>query len=296
MTDLWIRVRVNLFSALLALSKGVESFYIMRENYIKVKKKIKKWHIVIFGIISLLIVAGVVFFQFTPIGYCMSVKYRNFTEVEHNIYVDKPFPYVTVNGHGDLLNIDDNGITTIVKEARNRVSDFFGGKLQSDPVIIISDYMDFHITYTVSLHKLFIYIAISHKYLNVDILAHEITHAELHYRVLNGKPFRSERAFIPLWFDEGLASINDYRKVMSEETWELKSDTTKAKDATKFTRADLYGKFSDDEFFNALIINENFLLCRHEVKKWIDKNGINALLRLIDGVRNGKDFETLYNE
>ena len=60
----------------------------------KTKKKYKK-AILIPSVIALLaIIAVTVFVQFTPIGYCMSVKYRNYTEVEHNIYVDNSFPKV----------------------------------------------------------------------------------------------------------------------------------------------------------------------------------------------------------
>lgn len=40
-----------------------------------------------------------------------------------------------------------------------------------------------------------------------------------------------------------------------------------------------------------------YLICRHEVKEWIDKNGIDELIRLIEKVDAGQVFcELYYNE
>lgn len=40
-----------------------------------------------------------------------------------------------------------------------------------------------------------------------------------------------------------------------------------------------------------------YLISRHEVKEWIDKNGKDALIQLIEKVNAGEDFyELYYNE
>jgi len=52
------------------------------------------------------------------------------------------------------------------------------------------------------------YIVVSPEYLNVDILAHELTHAEVHARVFTGRLW--DWLSIPTWFDEGIALQNDY--------------------------------------------------------------------------------------
>ena len=264
------------------------------------KQRLRIMALSISAIIFLIIIAGAVFFQYTPIGYCMSIQCRDFTETEHNIYIDNDYAYVTVNENHEFISKDN--AATIINEAKSRVSDFFGGELQCDPVIIISDNSDIirkigdRNAYTFTLHRLFSYIAISHEYLNVDIIAHEITHAELYCRIMNGRPFQFVIP-VPIWFNEGLASINDYSAKMSEETWKQKTDNgTKVRDITKFTKADFSGKSVNDEMANAFIVQENYLMCKHEVKAWLDDNGINALLSLIDGIRDGMDFEALYNE
>ena len=66
------------------------------------------------------------------------------------------------------------------------------------------------------------YISVSDEYLNIDIIAHELTHAELHTR-LNMKALKS----IPTWFDEGLATQNDYREQYGLDAWIEQTDNGK---------------------------------------------------------------------
>jgi hypothetical protein len=252
-------------------------------------------YVVIVAVISVIILSSAAFFRFTPIGYCMSVPFRGFTEAERHIFIDNAYAHVTVNKNGEFVGKD--AAAAIISEARDRVSDFFGGELQCDPIYIISDNPDVFNksgeknAYTFTLHRLFSYIAISHNYLNVDIVAHEITHAELYYRIMNGKALQFSIP-VPAWFNEGLASINDYSEKMSEEAWRQKTaDGTKTVDVTGLTKKDFSGA---NGISNPWLIQENYLMCRHEVKSWIDENGVDGLLRLIDGVREGGDFRELY--
>ena len=66
------------------------------------------------------------------------------------------------------------------------------------------------------------YISISTEYLNVDVLAHELTHAELKER-LSDKALRK----IPTWFDEGIALQNDYREQYGPAAWAEQIDIGK---------------------------------------------------------------------
>ena len=267
---------------------------------------VKKLNIkrVIFAAIALvMLIAGVVFFQFTNIGYCMTIRFRDFSEIDDNIFVNSGFSYNVEYSTGEVVNIDV--IPEIVSEARGRVAELFGGELLSDPVIIISDdpstYRitgDRH-TYTGALFgRVLSYIALSHRYIGVDVMAHELTHAELHYRLLSGKMFRfSVDRYVPIWFDEGLASVPDHRRIFDRETWDVRTDngTNIDIDVTALTRADFRGTHVNDPFFNALIIREFFLFSRHEVLSWLEANGTEGLLRLIDGVRAGEDFCAVFD-
>lgn len=52
-------------------------------------------------------------------------------------------------------------------------------------------------------------------------MAHELTHAETHYRIINFWDcfnIVNQAGKVPRWFDEGVATQNDYREKYSEET------------------------------------------------------------------------------
>ena len=264
----------------------------------KTKRKVKR---IIFIVAPLsIIVACAAFFQFTPFGYSMTIRLRSFTEVEHNIFINNTFSWVTEHDSGDLVGKE--GVLRIINESRNRVSELFGGELLSDPIIIISDNPNtFRITgdantWTMNFHRVFIYISISFRNLNVDIMAHEIAHAELEYRVLRDKPFRRIDSFIPIWFNEGLASVPDYRDFMNEESLRrrLTYGGADAHDVTQLTRADFHDRRARDNLHFAFLVGDYFLLSRHKVLSWLEENGSDGLLRLIDGVRAGEDFNELF--
>lgn len=259
------------------------------------RNKLKGRSIILIAVVAMIIVVGVasiIFFQFTNIGFCMTIRLRNFTEVEHHIFI---------NNNGSIC---ENEAIEAVNEARHRVADLFGEELQSDPVIIFSDNPRTYrrtgeaTVYTFTLHRVFSYISISHRNLNADIIAHEITHAELHFRLINGRMFRFEnyiRNTIPLWFDEGLSSIPDHREMFSREVWERKIvHAGYVADVTMFPATEFRDDRAMDSPLFALHITNNFLLARHEVMAWIEYNGTEGLLRLIDAVRDGADFAEIY--
>jgi len=122
------------------------------------------------------------FFQFTGLGYRMTVPYRrSFEKATDNIYVNK-------NYSGNIKEA-----IQLTEEALERDSVFFGELQCTDTTIIIicdddkllSKLGGDHDTKT-ALSALFDmkknYISVSDEYLNIDIIAHELTHAELHTR------------------------------------------------------------------------------------------------------------------
>lgn len=161
-------------------------------------KAIKKKAILfVFFFLTLLIAAAAVwFFQFNPIGYRISVPLRvSFEKVSDIIYVN----------NSNAVARDD--IAALIDEAIARDTGFFGSLLCRDhTVIIICDDEKLlaklggdHDTQTVLFPVKKSYISVSTEYLNDDVLAHELTHAELRER-LSGKALRR----LPAWFDEGL--------------------------------------------------------------------------------------------
>ena len=243
-------------------------------------RKIKKRYLIPLIVIMIVISAAVIFFQFTPLGYRMTVPYRNFTEIQKNVYVENNY------------SGDSGEIKSLVDEARNRVFEFWGN-IESAPIVIVSDNAETlkklggdHDTATAIVFGAYSYISVSNEYLNVDVLAHEMTHAELHKRLYKGK---LPQTLIPIWFDEGVATQNDYREQYSDETWYERtnngSDTIELDDMD--TATEFYAENADDRRFR-------YLISRHEVKEWIEKNGMDALIRLIEKVNLGEDFYELY--
>ena len=162
---------------------------------------------------------------------------------------------------------------------------------QADATIIICDDENLirkigedHATVTISFLSEKHYICISDEYLELDILAHEITHAELRARL------KSEaQAKIPTWFDEGLALQNDYRETYSEEQWISQTDNGKNTVAPENmdTPAEFYAGEAKDRRFR-------YLNAKHELNEWLATHGQQGLLELIDQLNKGEDFYTAY--
>lgn len=244
------------------------------------KRRVKKRYYILLAAIAVLLTVLVRFFQFTSLGYRMTVPYRNFTEVQANVYIDNSYTG------------DKEQATAIINEAAERVSDFWGNT-ESLPRIIISDSERTieklggdHDTSTAIFFKAYSYISISNEYLNVDIVAHELTHAELHTRLYDGK---LPQTLIPIWFDEGVALQNDFREQYNEDMWLERTDhgsNTIELDQMD-TASEFYAGNVEDRRFR-------YLISRHEVKNWIDKNGMEKLIELIDKVNAGENFYELY--
>lgn len=244
------------------------------------KRKLKRGAIIPVALLVVFIGIGF-FFQFSSIGYRMTVPYRNFDEVQDNVYVD------------DTYSGDKDEVIEIINEATDRVSQFWG-EIEASPIVIVSDNISTlsklggdHDTTRIVFFGAHSYISISDEYLNVDIVAHELTHAELYERLYKGKIF--PKTLIPMWFDEGVATQNDYRKQYGEEAWQEKTESGANVIALNEmdTAAKFYAGDVEDRRFR-------YLISRHEVKGWIDRNGINSLLELIDQINKGTDFYGLY--
>ena len=243
------------------------------------KAKKRKSFLII--IILALVAAAVYFFQFNQYGYIMTVPYRSaFTEIADHVYINKS----NVQNHQEILGL--------VEQAEERDRSFWGDLHYLDETIfIICDdrYLirkigEDHATVTISFPSEKHYICISDEYLELDILAHEINHAELRVRL------KSEaQKKIPTWFDEGLALQNDYREIYSEERWI--SQTDNGKNVVPLddidTPAEFYAGEAKDRRFR-------YLNAKHELTVWLAAQGQKGLLELIDKLNDGEDFEMAY--
>ena len=246
----------------------------------KAKKK-KVMMRVIIPFFLLIAAAAVWFFEFNPTGYRMSVPRRaSFEKISDNVYVNRDY-----SGSRDE-------IISFIDEAKSRVALFFGSLTCRDhTVIIICDDDKLlaklggdHDTQTVLFPAKKSYISVSTEYLNVDVLAHELTHAELKER-LSEKALRK----IPTWFDEGIALQNDYREQYEPAAWAEQTNNGKniAAHEDMDTAAEFYSGTKEDRRFR-------YLNAKHDVAEWLKTHGLQGFMDLIDRLNSGEDFDAAY--
>jgi len=243
--------------------------------------RIKKGYYVLIIVTISFVTVLFAFAQFTAIGYRMTAPLRSFTEVSPNVYI-----------HNDFTNNKQN-VVNLIEEAKVRVSDFFG-ELESSPMIIICDDKKTiaklggdHDTKTTAIFKVYSFISLSSEFLSVDVIAHELTHAETHFRIYSGRIW--SQGLIPVWFDEGVAVQNDYREMYNEAAWNDVTDI--GNNVISLSDIDTAEEFYAGE---AEERRYRYIVSRHEVNRWIENNGLDALLNLLDKVSRGDDFNNLY--
>lgn len=235
------------------------------------------------GVIVLLFALVVYLCYFTTSGYRMTAVIHGFEKLDDCVYVEK-------NWSGDKKEA-----LQIVNEAKKRVKQYFG-TVKSHPVILICDdekkikkLGGDHDTAILFLKHVYSYISVSSKYLNVDILAHEMTHAEAHTRADTGKI--ATASSMPVWFDEGLAMQNDYREMYNLENV---PEDTKEEDMI-FD----YAAMSDPSVYyseNKDKCRLNYILSKHEVATWIEKHGMEELMDLLSKLQSGNSFDSCYKQ
>lgn len=110
---------------------------------------------------------------------------------------------------------------------------------------------------------------------NVDVLAHELMHAELHHRVGYLQRFLE----VPAWFDEGVAMQVDYRP-----RYALPLEATPGEPVRSLSSFSAF--FSGDE----QRIVRNYAAARRVVAGWLEKVGTASLYAHLERLRNGESF------
>ncbi len=125
-------------------------------------------------------------------------------------------------------------------------------------------------------------IVLSNGAIELDIIAHEISHAEFYERI----GFYEFTFKIPSWFKDGLAMQNDYRSYYSEDTLKAHSDNFKK-------MPDIKSFKSDRQFYGGSLkeVMLNYMAAKHEVKIWYTKKKLD---KLIKDLNSGKSFEEAF--
>jgi hypothetical protein len=176
-------------------------------------------------------------------------------------------------------------LTQLSMAARERINQTFG-QTRSRPALIFFDETKgigvFKLSPYAATHFLGAYacITVGTKGQNIDVIAHEFMHAELHERVGFWQYFFE----IPTWFDEGLAMQVDQR-----DHYELKSPI-KQEDVLAIQQLTSSKKFfTQDE----LKLTAHYALAKLAVQQSLLKIGHRSLYEQLDKIKHGQSFMSI---
>ena len=117
----------------------------------------------------------------------------------------------------------------------------------------------------------------------IDMISHEMMHAELLFRI----GYLNNARNIPVWFDEGLAMQADYRNEYSEEYYQTYKDSIEQ--SVTLNQIKTVRTFWSGRFY------WHYLLAKHEVAEWLAISGKEGLFDLIQSVQDHEDFNAAYS-
>lgn len=118
------------------------------------------------------------------------------------------------------------------------------------------------------------YITIGPQGANVDVIAHEMVHAEIFHRI---GLFR--KLFLPIWFDEGVAMQVDYRE---EYVNPISPISLKDLEELEFFKG-------DDN-----ILTLKYASAKLEISNWMKKLGPRNLFNFLENYKSNGEFRKLY--
>ncbi len=133
---------------------------------------------------------------------CKFIEYSNYSEIAPNIFVSDSFN----------LNQKDKLLSKITL-GKSRVNTTFGQMISNPKVVFTTNESEAsvfgsNIYGSALLTPLGQCIVFGSKGQNIDVIAHEYTHAEVHHRV----GWLKHLLNVPIWFNEGVALLVDFRK------------------------------------------------------------------------------------
>ena len=183
-----------------------------------------------------------------------------------------------------------DSLQSLIEQAAVRMNNFWGEKASNPKFIYCEKEKDFKkycinssapaVTYL----KLGGYIVLSADAMNLDIISHEFSHAELYKRI----GFFKFNYKIPAWFKHGLAMQNDDRDYYSEDT--LKAKTNNFKNLPDVVQLQFDQQFYAGPREKIML---NYMAAKHAIKNWYTKE---KLSKFITSMNAGKPFEEAFRQ
>ncbi|NJL13348.1 MAG: hypothetical protein HC913_10325 [Microscillaceae bacterium] len=249
----------------------------------------------LFRLLLLSLALGVVvllvfYVSFSRLFYCYALPYSSFRTPYADTYIS---PKIPPSLHPLLFKM--------VQTARKRVHHFWGST-KARPVLVFcadeAEFAYFGRNYgtpaMVNLNPLGTYIIVLPDGANIDVLSHEISHAELYSRL----GWYTKMRQIPAWFDEGLALMVDYRypgggKAHQHADYRKKLLELGLPGSRPIGLSELR---QIEDFFarDTYHTHRAYLTAGQELSRWLDQVKVKGLLQLIDSLKAGKDFMQVY--
>lgn len=241
----------------------------------------------------MLIVAGGFLVSYPQVVRCYTIQLSGaFDAYERNVYISK--------GTGAQ---QARSLLLLLAQSRQRLASFWGSR-QSEPTLIFCHSDELYRKYgSISGSPanyfgtpLGTFVVISPQGLNVDVLSHEMCHAELTHRV---GWFTMSRE-VPQWFNEGIALMVDYRYpdkgvANTYKHYQQKWQQTSMQGQIQVSLKDLEtveSFYRNDNFWVTLA----YLRSGLEVAKWLEGAGKQGLLDLTQGLHEGISFEEAWQK
>lgn len=145
---------------------------------------------------------------------CELIEYSDYEKISPNVYASPSFSLAK-----------KEHLLSLIESAKSRVSSTFGPMVSNPKVVVVADESEasafgsnpYGRALLTPLGQCIIFGAKGH---NVDVVAHEHVHAEIHKRV----GWFNYLLDVPLWFNEGIALLVDFREPYLIENIDLRRE------------------------------------------------------------------------
>jgi hypothetical protein len=240
--------------------------------------KIARSAFIVFGLLGA--AAIVLILLFGEVLNCYVVRWSDFEEISPNLFVSPEMP---ADRRQKLL--------TLHADAQKRLGRLYPAMISAP--VIIAGYTDNSVSrygmgtggtgraYCTPIET---FIVLGPNGLNVDVMAHEMAHAELAARL--GGNWALARANVPVWFDEGLALQVDDRPKYNEDAWQRLTGNGRTEPSL--------AEIADRPGFSTGNVTINYATSKREVTRWLTAVGRAGFSDLLTQLAQGIDFTDAY--
>jgi hypothetical protein len=207
-------------------------------------------------------------------------------KVSSHLYVEK-----------SMSKENEKKIQNAIPKAKKYVADMYGD-VTTQPIIYACQSEvcknEFGLEGKFIAVRLLGHIILTNKALNKELISHEWSHEELYERIGGFWNWYRE---IPLWFDEGLASLTMKEFSRYDETaWKrIIKEKLPYPQKNELVTLSQWNKACHTYLTNDEIVVP-YAIARNIVSQWHKQAGQKGLVELLDGIRKGEKFNELYKK